>query len=325
MSQQKGRQEIKESEYTYDQKFKQLFQNKKFLSPILKNVVKEYGGLSLMEIEGLIVSVQGDAEVAANIGAEDVGKADEQKTYYDVMICCRLPVSEDTLSVDLYLDLEMQREKSPGYPLPKRGIYYCSRMVSRQLTNAGEEDYGKLKPVYSIWIIVNDIPSALQYCRHEFTLSGTNSRTEESREYSPKKKAGFDAAVKKLNSEADLIHLCLVFLAEDFAEDLGTDDSLIRYLQAVFVKKAGDPEYNPYAEYSKSIVKEADECMTIVGMFEQRAEKRGEKKGEDRLKTLFRCLKQQGRDEDIEQIISSDNTQLLEKLYAEFNLKHERN
>ena len=32
---------LKDSAYTYDQKFKQLFRNKKFLVPILKNVVKE--------------------------------------------------------------------------------------------------------------------------------------------------------------------------------------------------------------------------------------------------------------------------------------------
>lgn len=63
--------------------------------------------------------------------------------------------------------------------------------------------------------------------------------------------------------------------------------------------------------------------MTIVGMFEERGEKRGEKRGEDRLKTLFRCLKQQGRENDIEQVITSDNTQLLEKLYAEFHLLHD--
>ncbi len=67
MLQKKGRsEEIKESEYTYDQKFKQLFQNKKFLSPILKNVVKEYNALSLMEIEELIISVQQDDKPAAD-------------------------------------------------------------------------------------------------------------------------------------------------------------------------------------------------------------------------------------------------------------------
>ncbi len=53
MERQTDIQELKESEYTYDQKFKQLFQNKKFLSPILKNVIKEYKDLRLSEIEKL--------------------------------------------------------------------------------------------------------------------------------------------------------------------------------------------------------------------------------------------------------------------------------
>lgn len=50
-------QKLKESEYTYGQKFKQLFQNKKFLAPIFKNVVAEYKDLPLEEIENLILSV----------------------------------------------------------------------------------------------------------------------------------------------------------------------------------------------------------------------------------------------------------------------------
>ncbi len=68
--------------------------------------------------------------------------------------------------------------------------------------------------------------------------------------------------------------------------------------------------------------------MTVVSMFEARAEKRGEergekrgeKKGEDRLKKLFRYLKQAGREEEMDQIIIFDNTQLLEKLYEEYHL-----
>lgn len=325
-------QALKESEYTYDQKFKQLFRNKKFLSPILKNIVKEYKNLPPEKIESLIVSVKGDEEVAVQITTEDVGKGEESKTYYDVMVGCRYPDSQDLLLVDLYFDLEMQREKYPGYPVPKRGIYYCSRMLSRQLDSPGEEDYAKLKPVYSVWIIVNGIPKVLQYSRQELSIAGTNSREEESKTYSEKKKARYDAAVSRLNSEADLIHLCLIFLAEDFSDQGAMGDDLIRYLQSVFVKKAGDPQYNPYADYSKSIVKEADEIMTIVGMFEKRGELRGEergekrgerigqKRGEDRLRNLFFCLRQQGREEDIDEIISAQNPQLLEKLYAEFRL-----
>ena len=271
---------LKESRYTYDQKFKQLFQNKKFLVPILKNVVKEYKTLSLPEIESLIISVTGSEEVAAGIGTEDVGKGEEIKTYYDVLAACRLPDTEDVIMADLYFDLEMQREKNPGYPLPKRGIYYCSRMLSRQLTSSNDADYGALKPVYSIWIIVNDIPEALKYSRYEVSLSGMSSLQDASADYSAEQKAKYDRAVRKLDSQIDLIHLCLVFLSEDFT-DMGEEgDALIRYVQSIFIKKAGDPEYNPYAEYSQSIKKEADDIMTIIDMFEARAEKRGEARGE---------------------------------------------
>ncbi len=329
-------QALKESEYTYDQKFKQLFQNKKFLGPILKNVVAEYKGLPLEEIEGLILSVKGDEEVAANIGSEDVGKGEEAKTFYDVVAGCRYPGTEETFVVDFYFDMEMQRENNPGYPVPKRGVYYCSRMLSRQLTHMGQADYGALKPVYSVWIILNGIPKALQYSRYEVSLAGKSSLEVKSRSYSAKRKQQYERAVSSLDSQIDLLHLCLVYLAEDFTGRERAGDTLVRYLQSVFVKKSADPEYNPYAEYSRSIQKEADEIMTIVGMFEERAERRGErrgeergerrglmrgvKQGEDRLKKLFRCLKQEGREEEINQIVIYDNTQLLEKLYTEYHL-----
>ena len=38
------------------------------------------------------------------------------------------------------------------------------------------------------------------------------------------------------------------------------------------------------------------------------------------MKKLFRCLKQQGREDEINQVICSENSQLLEKLYEEFHL-----
>lgn len=79
MANTQNHQKITESEYTYDQKFKQLFQNKKFLAPILKNVVKAYSDLPLPEIESLILTVQSSEEIAAVIGSEDVGKGEEAK------------------------------------------------------------------------------------------------------------------------------------------------------------------------------------------------------------------------------------------------------
>lgn len=156
------------------------------------------------------------------------------------------------------------------------------RMLSRQLTGLDDENYRALKPVYSVWIIVNDIPQALRYSRYEVSLSGVSSLQVDAVNYSEKTKKRFHQAVKNLDSQIDLMHLCLIFLSEDFS-DLGeAGDALIRYIQSVFIKKAGDPVYNPYAEYSKSIQKEADDIITIMAMFEARGEKRGEARGETR-------------------------------------------
>lgn len=206
--------------------------------------------------------------------------ADMEKAAYDILYKTDESLKESEYTYDqkfkqLYFDLEMQREKSPGYPLVKRGIYYCSRMISRQLTNLTDADYGVLRPVYSVWIIINDIPKALQYSRYDVSLKGTGSLAQESPGYGKRQKAGFDREIEKLESQAGLMHVCLVFLSEDFLEMGEEGDALIRYIQSVFVKRAGDPAYNPYAEYSRSIAREAEDSMTIMGMFEKRGEARG--------------------------------------------------
>lgn len=53
--------------------------------------------------------------------------------------------------------IEFQKQsKYLGYPLPKRGGYYCSRMISKQYgTVFTHSEYGKIRKVYSIWICPN--------------------------------------------------------------------------------------------------------------------------------------------------------------------------
>ena len=56
----------------------------------------------------------------------------------------------------MIINVEMQVDYYPGYPLPKRGIYYCSRMISAQCGTVFEgSDYGKLRKCYSIWVCMN--------------------------------------------------------------------------------------------------------------------------------------------------------------------------
>ena len=147
---------LKESGLTYDQKFKQLFAKKIFLAPVLKNIVPEYKELSLETIEGLITPYS-DVKVNPQVyNSEDSGKGNETGTHYDVLTDCALPDGE-TVCVGFFFDLEMQRESKPGYPVPKRGVYYCCRLISRQIENLGEESYNQLKPIYSVWILINNI------------------------------------------------------------------------------------------------------------------------------------------------------------------------
>lgn len=254
---------ITESDLTYDKKFKQLFTKKAFLAPILKNVIPEYESCALEEIEDLI-NPQGDTIVNPQVySTEDSGKGSEAVTHYDVLIDCTLPNREE-VCVDLFFDLEMQRENQTGYPISKRGIYYCCRLISRQIETLGKESYNQLKPVYSVWILINDIPKDLQNSVYTAGLSGSfNDKFTDA---------------TKLNRQIDLIHLCLIYLSNDFKIE-ESQNNLIKYLQSVFMKQVDNPKYNPYHKYSSKVKKEVDEMMTIRESFEARGEARGVTKG----------------------------------------------
>lgn len=130
---------IRNSEFTYDKKFKQLFQTKEFLTPILKNIIPEYKNCPLEQIETLITP-RGDVTVNPTVySCEDSGKGNEMPTHYDVLVDCALPDNEK-VCVDLFFDLEMQRKNRPGYSVPKRGVYYCCRLINRQLDVLDQEE-----------------------------------------------------------------------------------------------------------------------------------------------------------------------------------------
>ena len=81
----------------------------------------------------------------------------EGTVHYDVRFDAIAPTSaHDAASQDvirLIINVEAQTAFNPGYPLTKRAIYYCSRMISAQhgpvFTNS---EYGKIRKVYSIWV-----------------------------------------------------------------------------------------------------------------------------------------------------------------------------
>ena len=77
--------------------------------------------------------------------------------FYDVRFDAIAPKSADSTEqeevIRLIINVEAQTKFKPGYPLTKRAIYYCSRMISAQHGPIFKKsEYGKIRKVYSIWI-----------------------------------------------------------------------------------------------------------------------------------------------------------------------------
>ncbi len=73
---------------------------------------------------------------------------------YDIRFYAVVPRSGEMAS--LILSIEAQNDFYPGYPIIKRGIYYCSRMISSQYgVEFVDNQYEKICKVYSIWICAN--------------------------------------------------------------------------------------------------------------------------------------------------------------------------
>ena len=166
---------ITQTEYDsrYDKAAKKLLANKQILAQIMKNCVNEYSACSVDEIAEKYI--EGTPEVGTvGVHVDDTnrpkktsdviaGSNNEDSTLtegtinYDVRFDAIAPASEGSATqkdvIRLIINVEAQTAFNPGYPLTKRAIYYCSRMISAQhgpiFTNS---EYGKIRKVYSIWV-----------------------------------------------------------------------------------------------------------------------------------------------------------------------------
>ncbi|MCM1246764.1 MAG: hypothetical protein NC293_14085, partial [Roseburia sp.] len=138
---------------SYDNNCRNLLANKQILARILKTCVTEFKDCSIKEIEEKYiegtpqvseVAVHRDesAEFIGGIGKEDVTMK-EGTAIYDIYFWVISP--KDGEMIRLLINVESQNDFYPGYPLAKRGIYYCSRMISSQYgTEFSDSHYEKL-------------------------------------------------------------------------------------------------------------------------------------------------------------------------------------
>ena len=148
----------------YDAACKRLLSEKIILAWIMKNTIKEYASYTVQEIADNYI--EGTPQVGeipvlpdetnsriTGTGVEDITITEGSITY-DIRFFAILPRNMEM--VRMIINLEAQNDFYPGYPLIKRAIYYCSRMISAQYgTEFTNSHYEKIKKVYSIWICMN--------------------------------------------------------------------------------------------------------------------------------------------------------------------------
>ena len=95
---------------------------------------------------GLTNERQGDKIIGLNT---ENTEEKEGLIRFDIVFYARM---RDGLT-QIIINVEAQTKFKPGYPLTKRAIYYCSRMISAQHGPIfTKSEYGKIRKVYSIWI-----------------------------------------------------------------------------------------------------------------------------------------------------------------------------
>ena len=157
--------DIVEQKKQYDEACKKVLAEKIILAWIMKHTMSEYVDYDVWEIvEQFIVgepkiaeeSVLPDETNAPKIigtGIEDTTVTEGSITY-DIQFRAIVPESKEI--VQMIINVEAQNDFYPGYPIIKRGIYYCARMISSQYgTVFTKSHYEKIQKVYSVWICMN--------------------------------------------------------------------------------------------------------------------------------------------------------------------------
>lgn len=148
----------------YDATCKEVLSEKGMIACILQSCVEEFKGCSIRDITRHYI--QGTPDVGTVVVEPDDGGAlrirneqTEDKTqqegtvFYDIRFTAVVPRSRK--KIKLIINIEAQNDFHPGYPLLKRAIFYCSRMISSQCgTIFTKAHYEKIQKVYSIWIIL---------------------------------------------------------------------------------------------------------------------------------------------------------------------------
>lgn len=293
----------------YDAACKKVLSEKGIVAHILKDCVEEYKNVSIEDI--IHKYIQGKPEIdrimvqeeslLTRIGNEQTEESSEKEgtVFYDIRFTALAPSNGDI--IELIINVEAQNNFHPGYPLLKRGIYYCSRMISSQYgTVFVKSDYGKIKKVYSIWVCTN--PSQeMEYSITRYKMTEEN----------------LVGMVKAHRQDYDLLNVVMICLGKKTYKEL---TGLLSLLNLVLIdnyldsKEKRDTLSNEFKveitpELEKGV---ADMCNLSAGI-----ERQGIEKGQ--MRTVINTLKRYIRrnlpiSSDVIADIAEDNEMTIEKV-----------
>ena len=152
----------------YDATVKSLLSEKYILAWILKECTTEFKSFEIEKIvkEAFVGEIK-VSKVAVNPDEDDIEEPTKLDTannednskkngpiVYDIRFNVVVPDSD--FSVALIINIEAQKTSETPYPILKRALYYCSRLISSQKNVVFvNSHYEKLRKVYSIWIQMN--------------------------------------------------------------------------------------------------------------------------------------------------------------------------
>ena len=282
---------IENDEYKklYDAQCKKILSEKAILARIMKECVAEFKDYDVDEIaERYIIdepviagvnvhmdeSVRGDKLAACSV--EDTS-IDEGTVTYDIRFTAIVPEIDE--KIRLILNLEAQNDFYPGYPIIKRGIYYCSRLISSQYgTEFSSSHYEEIKKVYSIWICSNP----------------PENRKNTINSYSITEKQIIGKVQEKVENY-DLMTAVMICLGDDNDNSEG----IIRMLEVLFsVKRKADEKKNILEnEFSLKMTKNMEGGISDMCNLSEGVEAYGHEQGleqgrlEERLKSLRAVIK----------------------------------
>ena len=291
-----------------DPLIKRIFSNREVLAWLLVHFIDEYRGCTVREVMekylpkarldiGRIPVHPGEAppESVPTGNVEDKQLA-EGTAVFDVVLLLPSPNKPDR-SIGVVINIEVQKNDSPGYPIESRMVYYLCRTVSLQHgVTFAKSDYGGICKCYSLWFCPEldkgEAPSIDRFFIKGERVFGKGDVAADKEDY-------------------DLLEGCTVRFNDDPTSPV---NEVIRYLQLLLTDIASPLERldELHEKYGLSKTREAEDMCNYSEYLKQKAkeEAREEQEIKDMLKMLARLETRHFSDGQIMDILEIDIEQL---------------